>query len=198
MIGYGLFFWLPSFFVRSYGMSLLDASLFFGAIVLIGGLAGIWIGGALADRYGQRNRSAYALIPAIALLSTLPFYVVGVLSPSLVLTFFVLLVPTALGLVWLAPVIAAIQHMVQPNMRATASAVFLFINNLVGIGAGTVLFGALSDALESRFAENSLRYSILAGSVFYIVAAMFFIVAARGLARDWENGRDQTGQKRPV
>ena len=41
MMGYGLFFWLPSFFVRSYGLALLDASLYFGAIVLLGGLAGI-------------------------------------------------------------------------------------------------------------------------------------------------------------
>ena len=37
MMGYGLFFWLPSFFVRSFGLSLLDASVFYGAILLIGG-----------------------------------------------------------------------------------------------------------------------------------------------------------------
>ena len=60
MIGYGMFFWLPSFFVRSYGLSLLDASLFFGAILLVGGIAGLWFGGALADRFGKRNRAAYA------------------------------------------------------------------------------------------------------------------------------------------
>ena len=34
MMGYGLFFWLPSFLVRSHGLSLLEASLFFGAILL--------------------------------------------------------------------------------------------------------------------------------------------------------------------
>ena len=40
MMGYGVFFWLPSFLVRSYGLTLLDASLFYGAVLLIGGLAG--------------------------------------------------------------------------------------------------------------------------------------------------------------
>ena len=33
MMGYGLFFWLPSFFVRSYEVTLLDASLVYGAIL---------------------------------------------------------------------------------------------------------------------------------------------------------------------
>ncbi len=55
MMGYGLFFWLPSFLVRSYGLSLLDASLYFGAILLIGGIAGLWLGGSLADRLGRRG-----------------------------------------------------------------------------------------------------------------------------------------------
>ena len=66
MVGYGLFFWLPSFFVRSYNMTLLDASLFYGAIVLIGGLAGLWLGGSMADRFGAEKRSAYVVIPALA------------------------------------------------------------------------------------------------------------------------------------
>ena len=52
MMGYGAFFWLPSFFVRSHGMTLVDASLYYGAILLIGGIAGIWLGGWLADRFG--------------------------------------------------------------------------------------------------------------------------------------------------
>jgi predicted MFS family arabinose efflux permease len=190
MMGYGLFFWLPSFFVRSFGMTLLDASLFYGAILLLGGLAGIWSGGWLADRFGVAKRSRYLVIPAVAFLCTIPFYVVGILSQNLVLTFIVLLVPTALGLAWLGPVISVIQHLVRPDMRATASAVFLFINNLIGIGLGTFAIGALSDALIIRFAENSLRYSILAGTGFYIIAALIFLLAARRVEADWEEGND--------
>ena len=71
-------------------------------------------------------------------------------------------------------------------MRATASAVFLFINNLIGIGIGTWALGALSDALAQRFAEDSLRYSILVGGVFYLVAALLFWLATHWLERDWE------------
>jgi predicted MFS family arabinose efflux permease len=185
MLGYGLFFWLPSFFVRSYGLTLLEASLYYGAILLTGGIAGLWLGGSLADRFGTARRRAYAIIPAVAFLTTIPFFVAAVTSSSLAVAFALFLVPTALGLVWLGPVLSAIQHLVPPGMRATASAIFLFVNNLIGIGLGTVALGALSDALTARFGDDALRYAILSGTVFYLIAASLFLLSARRLERDW-------------
>jgi len=185
MMGYGLFFWAPSFLVRSFHMSLLQASLSFGALVLVGGLIGIWFGGALADRYGEKRKAMYAYIPAMAFLATLPFYAAGVLSTTLWISFAVLLVPTALGLAWLGPVLAAVQHLVPGNMRATASALFLFINNLIGIGLGTTLIGVVSDLTRARFGAESLRYAILAGTSFYLIAALLLFFAGRKLAKDW-------------
>jgi MFS family permease len=186
MMGYGLFFWLPSFFVRSFGLELLEASVFFGAILLIGGIAGTWAGGYMADRFGAGKRGNYVIIPAIAFLATIPLYILAILSPNLTMTFFALLIPTGLGLAWLGPVLSAIQHVVPPTMRATASAIFLFINNLIGIGAGTVALGIISDNLEARYGDDSLRYAILAGTGFYLVAAILFLASAKRLAKDWE------------
>src|ERR1700722_8439431 len=185
MMGYGLFFWAPSFLVRSFHLTLLHASLGFGALVLVGGLIGIWFGGALADRYGAKRRAMYAYIPAIAFPATLPFYAAGVLSTTLWISFAVLLVPTALGLAWLGPVLAAVQHLVPGNIRATASALFLFINNLIGIGLGTTLIGVVSDLTRTRFGAESLRYAILAGTGFYVLAALLLIFAGRKLAEEW-------------
>ena len=186
MMGYGLFFWLPSFFVRSYEMTLLSASLHYGAVLLVGGIAGIWAGGWFGDRFGQMKYSRYVNIPALAFVCSIPFYLLAILSTNQNLTFVVLLVPTALGLVWLGPVISVIQHLVPPNMRATASAIFLFINNLIGIGIGTLAIGALSDALQAQYGDDSLRYSILAGTGFYVLAASLFFLASRWLKQDWE------------
>jgi MFS family permease len=185
MMGYGLFFWAPSFLVRSFHLSLLHASLAYGGLVLVGGLLGIWLGGVLADRYGEGRRGMYAFIPAIAFIATLPFYVAGVLSTTLWISFAVLLVPTALGLAWLGPVLTAVQHLVPAHMRATASALFLFINNLIGIGLGSTLIGLVSDSMRLRFGAESLRYAILGGTGFYLVAATLLIFAGRKLPRDW-------------
>jgi MFS family permease len=205
MMGYGLIFWLPSFFVRSFGEALpgffswlpafllpaapgpvLYASYFYGVILLVGGLAGIWAGGVLADRFGAADRGAYARIPAFAFLAAVPFFIGGVTTGSLAVAFVAFLVPTALALVWLGPVLAAFQHLVTPNMRATASAIFLFINNLIGIGLGNLVIGVLSDALSAAHGNESLRYAIMAGTVFYVAAALLFLAAARRLPADWE------------
>jgi MFS family permease len=187
MMGYGLFFWAPSFLVRSFHLSLLQASLTFGTLVLVGGLIGIWAGGVLADRYGAQRRGMYALIPAIAFLATIPFYFVGVLSTTLWISLAVLLVPTALGLAWLGPVLAAVQQVVPATMRATTAALFLFINNLIGIGLGTTLIGIVSDSMRVRYGTESLRYAILAGTGFYLIAAGFLLYASRHLRSDWQD-----------
>jgi MFS family permease len=186
MIGYGLLFWMPSFLVRSFGLTLLNASRSFGAIVLIGGIGGIWLGGALADRYGPKRKAAYALVPAIGFVATVPFYVTGVLSTTFWMSLVVMLVPTALGLVWLGPALSAVQHVVPASMRATASAIFLFVVNLIGIGLGTTMIGALSDAMHVRFGAESLRYAMLSGTGFYLVAALCFALASRRLETDWD------------
>jgi MFS family permease len=184
IMGYGVFFWMPSFLMRSFHFTLPQVSLYYGAILLVGGVTGVWLGGALADSL-RAKRSRYALIPAAAFALTLPCYVLGLLSTDPALAFVLFLPPTALGLMWLAPVITAVQHLAPAQARTTASALFLFINNLIGLGAGSLIIGALSDALTARFAEEALRYSILAGAGFYLLAALFMLAAAGTLARDW-------------
>lgn len=204
MMGYGLIFWLPSFFVRSFGEALpeffawmpaflmpdnatplLFASYFYATILLVGGIAGIWLGGVMADKYGPDKKSTYAVVPAIAFLTTVPFFVVGVMASSLWVAFPAFLVLQALSLVWLGPVLTAFQQLVQPNMRATASAVFLFVNNLIGIGLGNLAIGAISDGLKNAYGDESLRYAILCGTVFYFIAAGLFFVTAPRLKKDW-------------
>lgn len=183
--GYGVAFWLPSFFERSLGMNLVDRSLFLGSISLIGGVLGVWLGGVLGDKLGRARPAAYLLVPAVAFLVALPCFVLAVQAKTLWLAFILFLIPTGLNLVWLGPVITAVQHLVTPAQRSTASACFLFVNNLIGLGLGTWYFGAVSDALTPRFGAESLRYAIYSGLTFYLVSAALFAIAARGLKRDW-------------
>ena len=185
IMGYGSFYWIPTFLRRSYGFDLQQAAFYYASILLIGGVIGVWLGGMLGDKLGAKRRAMFALVPAAAWLLALPCYAIGLLSPSPTIAFFLFLAPTALGLVWLGPVIAAVQHLAPANMRTTASASLLFINNLIGIGLGTYLLGLLSDLLSAQFGEESLRYSILAGSGFYLIAALLYLIASRSLSRDW-------------
>lgn len=184
-MGYGIFFWMPSFFVRSFGLSVQQAGTCFGLIVFAGGMAGIWLGGALVDRLGRRGRGYFAFVPAAAFVASGPLYVLAVGTRQLSLAVTLLLVPTALSLSWLGPLQAAVQHLVPPQMRATASASFLFINTLLGLTVGTLAIGALSDAMRARYGDDSLRHAIEFGTVFYLLAAGCLFAGGRRLARDW-------------
>jgi len=205
ILGYGLIFWLPSFFGRSFdftGMdpvmamlpdwfvgksdsTLLRVSIFYGSIVLVGGVAGTWLGGWLGDRAGPNDPGSYARIPALCFLIAAPVFAAGLFAPSLWLGWLLFAVGQMLALAWLGPVIAAVQHIVPPSMRATASASFLFINNLIGIGFGIFLLGFMSDAMTVAHSADALKYSILYGLVFYLLSAGFYLVASKRLRKDW-------------
>jgi MFS family permease len=186
IMGYGVLFWLPSFLVRSFGLTLMQVSLYYGGMILVSGVSGVWLGGWLADRYGPARKAVYALVPAGAMLITAVFYVLGTLADGLSWSFVIFAIPAALSLVWLGPVISAVQHLVPPDMRALASAIFLFVNNLIGLGLGSLIIGTLSDAFAARFGAESLRYAILAGTSFYMLSAALFVLSAQRLERDWE------------
>ncbi|TVV70574.1 spinster family MFS transporter [Sphingomonas solaris] len=185
MIGYGLGFWLPSLMQRSFGLSLPATARFFGGLLLVGGVAGVLAGGWLGDRLGTRDRAAFALVPACAFVVATPLFAAGVLSGSVTAAFALFLLPQALSFMWLAPVLTAVQHLVPAPMRATASACFLLVNNLIGLGLGTLTIGALSDALAGPFGAEALRYAILIALSLYLVAAGLMALAGRHLRREW-------------
>lgn len=185
MLGYGIAFWLPSLLQRSFGLDLIQTSWFIGALLLVGGVAGMLLGGRLADALGGRSRAFYAWVPASAFLVGVPLFALGIYSSSAALAFSLLLVPQAMAYVWLGPVLSAVQHLVPAATRSTASALFLLINNLIGLGGGIYALGALSTALTPIYGSEALRQSVFYSLSLYVIAALLLTLAGRYLARDW-------------
>jgi predicted MFS family arabinose efflux permease len=208
ILGYGLIFWLPSFFSRSFDLAAMDpvlaalpgwftggsdpklvrVSIFYGSIVLVGGVAGTWLGGWFADKTGPERPAAYALVPAICFMIAAPAFAIGLFAKSLLAGWLLFTLGQMLALAWLGPVIAAVQHIVPPNMRATASASFLFINNLIGIGFGIFFLGFMSDSMTAAHGKDALQYSILYGLAFYLLSSALYFAAAGRLKKDWHRG----------
>lgn len=185
LCGYGLAVWTPSVLERSYGMGLLERGQFLASIILLGGCAGVFAGGYLADRLGHLDRGWYARLPAIAWLITAPTFAAGLLAPNLWLAWPLLLIPNALNIFWLGPVTTAVQHLVPRPMRATASASFLLINNLIGLGVGPFLIGGLSDALKRSYGVEALRYAAVSCTSFYILAGLLMLLCVSRLRKSW-------------
>jgi MFS family permease len=185
LCGYGLATWIPSVLERSFHMGLIARGQYLSSVIVIGGCIGVFSGGVLADRLGAMDRGWYAKLPAIAWLITAPTFAAGLMVPNLWLAWPLLLIPNALNILWLGPVITAVQHLVPRRMRATASASFLLINNLIGLGVGPPLIGHFSDVLKHSYGADSLRYAAVGCTGFYLLAALLMLFCVPLLRTSW-------------
>jgi MFS family permease len=189
-IGYGHAPFTTSFFLRNHAKEIagLAAGLsdiigyevkslgFMGlALGILGGAAGTFgalLGGWIADRFGKNDLRAYMVAPAVASLLTIPIYIVAVTLPSASAAIPLLMVNALLGTLWYGPVYATGQGIVPPHMRATTSAILLFIINLIGLGLGPLAVGFLSDAFAgANLAEAGLSVAQCKGSAGTAIAA---------------------------
>lgn len=198
---------LVSFLLRKFGLELAQASAMFGLIAGLGIAIGIFFGGFVADKMSPRDPRALAWTPAVALLAAVPFMVLGYLqtTPMLAVTF--LLIGAIFSYANVAPSTAMGQMLAEPRMRATASALLLTVNGLVGYGLGPPIVGAIGDiraaqslapvdltpaackatpALEAcaRASAEGLQAGLLVAVAFLAWASVHYWLAGRSLVAD--------------
>jgi len=183
-VGYGVGLFIPAFFMRVHGFGLAETSTYLFLIGLTG-IIGTYLGGYLGDRMGKKDKRWYMGIPGIATIISVPFAVLFYTTGDPMLAI-VLAIPGAiLGPMYLGPTFAMTQTLVPPAMRSTASAILLFVLNLIGLGLGPVFAGFLSDTLRPGYGEESIRYSLLilavAGNIW---SALHYYLASRTLRED--------------
>ena len=183
-VGYGVGLFLPSFFMRVHGFSLKETATYLFLLGLTG-MIGTFFGGYLGDRFGQTDKRWYMGIPGIATLASVPFAAMfyTTADPHIALLF---AIPGAiLGPMYLGPTFAMTQTLVTPAMRAMASAILLFILNLIGLGLGPVAAGWLSDTLKPTYGEESIRYSLFILAVFgNLWATVHYYFASKTINED--------------
>jgi MFS family permease len=178
---YGITQWMPSFFIRTYGLGTAEVGLYLGLTIGIFSGAGTFLGGWMADYFGRGALRWYGWIPGIQILITIPFYFFVFTAPSFATALMWLAIPTFLSNAFTGPVFGAVQTLAPPAMRAMASAILLFVLGLVGTGGGPVLIGMLSDAFAGQAGANSLQWALLVAVAIKIFAVWRFYVAGRSL-----------------
>jgi predicted MFS family arabinose efflux permease len=185
LCGYGLALWTPKVMMLSFGLDLVSTGNFLASLLLIGGCGGVFAGGWLADRLGSADHGWYARLPAIAWIVSVPAWGLGLFAPNLWIAWPLLLVGSAVNILWLGPVVTAVQHLVPRPMRSTASASFLLINNLIGLGVGPWLMGRISDVLAAGYGAEALRDAAVLCTAFYVLAALLALLSVNALKRSW-------------
>ncbi|MGV9798602.1 spinster family MFS transporter [Mycobacterium sp. NPDC003449] len=160
MAGYSLSTFGPAFLMRTRDMSLSAVGLAYGVASGVTGVLGLLIVGWLADRLTARDPRwpLWIVVAMTALL--LPASVLAFVVDNRMACVWLLALSYAIGTSYLAPSIAAVQRLVPPGQRATASAIFLFFNAVFG-SVGPFLTGLISDTLAPRFGAQALAHALL-------------------------------------
>ena len=182
---YSLNSWTASFFIRSYGMGSGEVGSWLALILGFGGALGLLAGGVLAERLGVRDTRWYNWVPAWAAVLCAPFVCATFLVDDARLALLCFVVPGTLATVYLGNTLAMVHGLVGLRMRALASAILLFVLNIIGLGLGPFSVGLLSDLLEPSLAQHALRNALLlVVPLAFVWSATHFFLSARNLRHD--------------
>lgn len=180
LANYGAAAWMPSVFIRDHGWSVARAGVFQGIVAGAGGAIGIVGGGWLADRMERRGmRDAYLRVAATTAVILLPCGTVYLVMPtgSLAAAAFVPLGVFAAVPFGVGP--AAIQQLVPATMRGQVIAVYLFMINLIGLGAGPTAVALVTDHVFHD--DHAVNLSLLGVAAVSYLGAV--VLLWRGLPR---------------
>ncbi|MDP6376063.1 MAG: MFS transporter [Pseudomonadales bacterium] len=186
-VGYGAGTWNAPFLIRSHDMPITEVGSWLALISGIGAI-GTFLGGYLADKLSDRSddRRWYMWVPGYSTLIMVPFQFVAYLYGGIWAVIPSLMAVSILGGMYLGPSFAMTQGLVTLRMRAVASAILLFMLNIIGMGMGPYVVGITSDLLAPPYATDSLRYALCFAVLVNLWAAIHYFTGARSLRGDLE------------
>ena len=212
--GFGIITFHAPYFFRRFGLDYAQAGLLTGLIGAIPGSLCILAAGFLTDRLGRRDVRFYGWVPAIGGFLAAPLYVVSFLQSGWIATTALLMVTGLVQYAYLPVSVGVYQNLMEPRMRASATAVVGMMTNLISASLGPLMVGALSDLLAARsFAAHGgvdyaascvgkgaaqtaaagvcsqasaigLQWACMAFALIYLWGGVHFALAARTMKRD--------------
>lgn len=179
----GMAFWMPSYLVRYFNVSLEEANIQFGTMTVAGGLVGTLLGGTLADWLEKRSGNGFLKVSVLSMLLSAPIFTFALTLndyQSFMVTLFVLEVALFLCI---SPLDAAVVSYVRPTWRATAMSLNVFLIHALGDGISYFTIGMMSDQTDLHSAIGFLPWVLLLAAVLW---AVVFIVYWQPLA--WPKG----------
>lgn len=188
MSSYAVMVWMPAFLMRERGMSLEEIGTSYSLVTGAAMVTGMLAGGRLLDVLGKRRPRAGAVIPGIAYLLTAPLMFAAIWTDDWHVTLAMLVLPFALMMMWLPPVLVTLHSETRAAERATISAIFLLLAGIVGNGGGPALVGALSDGLAASHPGRSLAWALTCIVPVFILAGIVHLASALAPRTDRSSG----------
>lgn len=172
----GMAFWMPSYIVRYFEISLEKGNIIFGGITVAGGFLGTLIGGWWSDRIESRSGNGHLKICVGAVLLSVPLFLL-VLDQTNFTAFCVLLFFLEVFLfMCISPIESVAVNVVRPHIRATSTAVNVFTIHCFGDGISRILIGSVSDQGGLKSAIGFCAWVLALGGLTW----------GYGLVRHWQ------------
>jgi MFS family permease len=181
----GTSFWLPTYLVNTFNLSVGKAGIITGAILVGSGLAGTLVGGWLADYVQLRRPDGRLLVSALGFLIGSPLVLITLLIHNLPL-FIALFAIAGISLSFCTgPIFAVVQDVITPGARATALGLTGLLVHLLGDAAAPSVIGLIADRYTLNFAL------ITTTPTFLFLAGLACLVGTRTVARDMRRMQEQ-------
>lgn len=168
----GLAVWMPNFLERVHGIPAVKATTSFGAIVVVTGFLGTFVGGWLGDYWMRTSRQAYLWMSGWTTLLAAPFAFVALTAQAPPVYYTAIVIAELLLFVSTGPISSAIVNLVSPTQRASALALSMFVIHLLGDVPSPTLIGWMSDM-------SSLGQAVLIVPVAVVVSGVIWLISAR-------------------
>lgn len=168
----GLAVWMPNFLERVHNIPAVKATTSFGAIVVVTGFLGTFLGGWLGDYWLKYSRQAYLWMSGWITLLAAPFAFVALSADAPSVYYPAIVVAELLLFMSTGPINSAIINLVSPTERASAIALSMFMIHLLGDVPSPTLIGWLSDL-------SSLGKAVLIVPVAVVISGVVWLISAR-------------------
>ena len=179
IVTFGALAWNATFLIRAHGLTQAQAGIYFALTVgIIGGL-GTWKSGVLADRLGARQPKWRLGVVIVAILAAKPFSIGFLLAGNTAIAMSLLAFAVMFAGVFWGPTFAFLHGRIRNELRPMATAIFMFVYNIIGVGIGPTLVGIMSDVLPQSAPGHSLGLALLTIQITGIWGAFHYWQAVR-------------------
>ena len=186
--------WGPTYFVRSFHLSLSTVGFLFGLSFGLSAAAGTFIGGYVASRLAARNRRWEFWVPAIAYALAVPLYEAALAAPAPGLAFGLVALASFTAFLGYGPTMSLYHVVAPPAVRATAVSIGACSAGLIGAFGGPVAVGLLTDALTPNLGHYALRGALSVLMLGFLVPAVLYGLAGRMAFGGMKPGKPVEGE----
>ena len=176
--------WYPAFLQRVHGLKSGEVGTYLALARGPIGVLGIFTGGYLADRLGRKDERWRVWVPALGCLLAAPAELLFLFSNTLWIAVAGMIAAGFFTALHGGPIYAIVLAVAKVRMRAMATAIFLLCGNIIGQTLGPLCIGYLNDILTPALGSVAIRYSLLLGPVFAVLASILIAQGSRYVVTD--------------